>query len=81
MHAGARAAPAEVNDELLHIARVVGPRLVEDGMFLVGLDVAGGRLLEINVFSPGGLGSAERMTGVDFAPVVLDAIEHRRAMH
>ncbi len=28
-------------------------------MFLVGLDIVGDKLMEINVFSPGGLGSAE----------------------
>ena len=31
-----------------------------NGMFLVGLDVVGGKLMEINVFSPGGLGSAQK---------------------
>ncbi len=29
-------------------------------MFLVGLDIVGDKLMEINVFSPGGLGSAQK---------------------
>lgn len=33
--------------------------LVEDGMFFVGLDIVKDKLLELNVFSPGGLGSPE----------------------
>jgi glutathione synthase len=33
-------------------------RLVQDSMFFVGLDIAGDRLMEINVFSPGGCWAA-----------------------
>ena len=33
-------------------------------MFLVGLDIVGDKLLEINVFSPGGLRSAQSFEGV-----------------
>ena len=36
-------------------------------MFLVGLDIVGDKLMEINVFSPGGLGSAQSFEGVNFA--------------
>jgi glutathione synthase/RimK-type ligase-like ATP-grasp enzyme len=47
------AAPAEVTDTMLRIAEVIRPKLVRDGMFFVGVDIAGDKLLEINVFSPG----------------------------
>lgn len=70
--------PAEVTDELLALIGKVGSKLRADGMFLVGLDIAGDKLMEINVFSPGGLWSIERHTGVDFCPVILDAIEATR---
>jgi glutathione synthase len=46
-------------------------------MFLVGLDIVGRCLLEINVFSPGGLGSAEQCTGADFTGAVVDALEKK----
>lgn len=75
MRAGARAEPAAIDATVLRLAERVGPRLASDGMFLVGLDIAGDQVLEVNVFSPGGLGSAQRTTGVDFVPAVLDAIE------
>ena len=48
------------------IAEIVRPKLVRDGMFLVGLDIVGDKLMEINVFSPGGLGSAAKFEKVDF---------------
>lgn len=75
MSAGATAEAAEVDDDILRLAALVKPRLMDDGMFLVGLDIVGRCLLEINVFSPGGLGSAQQCTGVDFTGAVLDGLE------
>jgi glutathione synthase len=75
MRVGGTMAPAEVDATILRLAALVGPRLADDGMFFVGLDIVGDRLLEINVFSPGGLGSVQRTTGVDFTGPVLDALE------
>jgi len=74
LHAGGHLASAEVNDTALRIAEIVRPKLVQDGMFLVGLDVVGDKLMEINVFSPGGLGSAQKLTKVNFSRVVIDAL-------
>ncbi len=67
IHAGGKLAAAEVTDEALRIAEIVRPKLVQDGMFLVGLDIVGDKLMEINVFSPGGLGSAQKLTKVNFS--------------
>lgn len=77
MRAGATAAAAEVTDAMLRIAEVVRPKLVMDGMFLVGLDIAGDKLMEINVFSPGGLGSVKKHQNVDFASVIVEALEQK----
>src|SRR5262249_51632675 len=60
-------APADLDEDALRIAAAVGPQLAADGLFLVGLDIAGDRLLEANVFSPGGLTGAERLEGVPFS--------------
>jgi glutathione synthase len=77
VHAGGKTARAEVNDEMLEIAKVVRPRLERDGMFLVGLDIAGDKLLEINVFSPGGLGTAASLEEVDFTAAVIEGLEQK----
>ncbi len=77
MTAGGHAVKATIGDDLLNIAGAVGPRLREDGLFLVGLDIVGGKLLEINTISPGGLYSAARLEGVDFAAAVIRAIERK----
>lgn len=77
MSAGGSAVEVKITDEMLHIAEVVRPKLIADGMFLVGLDLAGDKLMEINVFSPGGLGSVKQLQGVDFARVVIEALEQK----
>ena len=75
IHAGGRLRRAELNDTMLELAEVVRPRLVEDGMFLVGLDIVGDKLMEINVYSPGGLGSAQKFEKVNFTRAVLNALQ------
>lgn len=77
LHAGGKLAKAVITDEMLELAEVVRPRLVQDGMFLVGLDIVGSKLMEINVFSPGGLGSAQKFEKADFASAVITALERK----
>ncbi len=77
IHAGGRLAPAVITDVHLRVAEIVRPKLVQDGMFLVGLDIVGDKLMEINVFSPGGLGSAQKFEKVNFCHGVLDALENK----
>ena len=77
IHAGGTVAKAEVTDTALRIAEVIRPKLVMDGMFLVGLDIVGDKLMEINVFSPGGLGSAQEHEKVDFSRAVIEALERK----
>ena len=77
VHAGGRLRPAEVTEAILGVADMVRPRLVEDGMFLVGLDIVGTKLLEINVFNPGGLGSAQLFERVQFTHAVIAALQRK----
>lgn len=77
IHAGGRLRRAEPDDVMFRLAEMVRPRLVEDGMFLVGLDVVGDKLMEINVFSPGGLGSAQKFEKVNFTRHVLESLQRK----
>lgn len=77
MHSGGEAVPAEVDATMLQLVEIVAPKLSADGMFLVGLDIVGDKLMEINVFTPGGLGSAQSATGVDFAGLVIEDLERK----
>lgn len=77
VHAGGKIQQATVTSEMLKIVEIVRPKLVQDGMFLVGLDIVGDKLMEINVFSPGGLGSAQRFEKVNFPHAVINALERK----
>jgi glutathione synthase len=80
MHAGGEAKAVKVTDEMLHLVEMVKPKLIQDGMFLVGLDIVGNKLMEVNVFSPGGLGSAGHLQEQDFAGAVIEALEHKAVL-
>ncbi|WP_077966434.1 glutathione synthetase [Ensifer adhaerens] len=77
IHASGTAARVDITPQILEIAEMVRPKLIEDGMFLVGLDIVGDKILEINVFTPGGLGSMHELYKVDFAAAVIEAIERK----
>lgn len=77
IHAGGKLAQAEITKEMLDIVEIVRPKLVQDGMFLVGLDIVGNKLMEINVFTPGGLGSAQKFEGANFSHAVIQSLERK----
>jgi len=77
IHAGGKLAEAKIGHDALRLAEIVRPKLVQDGMFLTGLDIVGDKLMEINVFSPGGLGSAQKFTKVNFCRYVIDALKRK----
>jgi len=77
IHAGGTKERAVIDDRALRIAEIVRPKLVLDGMFLVGLDIVGSKLMEINVFSPGGIGSAQSFENVNFAHAIVLALERK----
>ena len=77
IHAGGKLREAIITDQHLRIAEIVRPKVVQDGMFLVGLDIVGDKLMEINVFSPGGLGSAQKFAKINFATHVIEALARK----
>ena len=77
IHAGGKKKQAIVDDTILYLAEVVRPKIVQDGMFLVGLDIVGDKLMEINVFTPGGLGTAQSFENVKFTKTVIEALERK----
>lgn len=57
------------------IAEALGPRLAERGLLLVGLDVIGDHLTEINVTSPTCFVEITQQTGCHVAALFIDALE------
>ncbi|MDD5240774.1 MAG: glutathione synthase [Sulfuricella sp.] len=73
--AGARGVAQPLSARDLKIAATLGPKLREAGLFLVGLDVIGDYLTEINVTSPTGMQEIASQTGFDVAGMFVDALE------
>ena len=61
------------------IAEALGPVLAARGLLLVGLDVIGDCLTEINVTSPTGFQEITQQSGFDVAAVFVDALEREFA--
>ena len=79
MHVGGRAEPLEMTDSDREICARIGPELRRRGFVLVGIDVIGDRLTEINVTSPTGIREVKRFGGADIAALFWDAVEARRS--
>ncbi len=75
IHVGGRAQLATIDANDKTLAATLGPRLRKDGLFFVGVDVMGDKLLEINVTSPTLVQELKREGGPDLAAVVLDHLE------
>ena len=80
MHAGGKAHKVQYTEQMEELVNLVRPKLMNDGMFLAGLDIVGSKLMEVNVFSPGGLGSCEHLYEVDFTQPVIEALERKVGM-
>ena len=75
IHVGAKVVKATLDDADRRIIAAVGPRLRQDGLVFVGLDVIGGLLTEVNVTSPTGIQQMARLDGENYAAAVIDRFE------
>jgi glutathione synthase len=72
-----RAQPLSARDR--EIAEEIGPTLAARGLLLVGLDVIGDFLTEVNVTSPTCFQEIADQTGFDVAAMFIDALERQLA--
>jgi glutathione synthase len=75
--AGGKGVAQPLSESDLTIARHLGPILAARGLLLVGLDIIGDRLTEINVTSPTCFQEITQQTGWDVAARFIDALEAR----
>ncbi|MGH8672028.1 MAG: glutathione synthase, partial [Burkholderiales bacterium] len=73
--AGAKGVAQPLSERDREIATVLGPPLKEAGLFLVGLDVIGDYLTEINVTSPTCMREIMDQTSFNVAGMAIDALE------
>lgn len=73
--AGGKGVAQPLSENDWKIADALGPKLRELGLFLVGLDVIGNYLTEINVTSPTGFQEITAQSGFNVAGMFVDALE------
>jgi glutathione synthase len=71
IHVGGSVEACEVTKEERALVADIAPRLKEDGLIFVGLDVIGGKLTEVNVTSPTGIQQLSQHEGRDRAIDVI----------
>lgn len=77
--AGATGVARPLNARDRWLAGQIGPKLREQGMIFVGLDVIGDYVTEINVTSPTGIREIDKQCGTDIGGLLMSAIERRLA--
>ncbi|MDH3689284.1 MAG: glutathione synthase [Gammaproteobacteria bacterium] len=75
LDAGGTAHSAELNQHDLEICEALKSPLLDQGVYFAGIDVIGGRLIEINVTSPTGLQELCRFSGKDFHHDIIAGLE------
>ena len=75
--AGARGVAQPLTPRHKEIAAALGPALAKRGLLVVGLDVIGDWLTEVNVTSPTCFREIQDQTGFDVAGMFLDALEKK----
>ncbi len=77
IHAGGKAFRHEITNKEREICERIGPKLREDGLYFVGVDIIGEKLIEINCVSPGGIPRINELTGLRLESDVVDFIEEK----
>lgn len=77
MHVGGARKRCEFSATEQRICGLLRPRLLADGLFFVGVDVVGDKVLEINVFAPGGIHNINELYAMNVGRVVVEDLERR----
>lgn len=75
MAVGGRVAKAEITPREQEICATLAPKLREDGLYFVGIDVIGGYLTEVNVTSPTGIREIDRLNSTCLGKEVIQWVE------
>ena len=84
MHVGGARKRSDFTEAEARICELLRPRLVADGLYFVGVDLVGDKILEINVFAPGGIHNINELYSIDVATEIIRDLERRvelRALH
>ncbi len=77
IHIGGTRKMAEFTKVEERIAEAIQTKLVSDGLYFVGADIVGDKLLEINVFCPGGINNINELYDINVGAHVIEDLEKR----
>ncbi len=73
--AGGTSAKHKLTKEEVKLCRRIGEKLVRDGLYFAGLDLIGGKLIEVNVMSPGAITEFNRLNKTKLQVKIIDYLE------
>jgi glutathione synthase len=77
MHVGGSRRRADFSEAEARICELLRPRLAADGLYFVGVDLVGDKILEINVFAPGGIHNINELYDIDVGTAVIRDLERK----
>ncbi|MGK0291435.1 MAG: glutathione synthase [bacterium] len=76
VHAGGSVVKHSLSKIEKLLCKHIGPKLIRDGLFFVGVDVINGKLIEVNVLSPGGIMRINQLNRVKLQKKIIDFAEN-----
>jgi len=77
IHQGGTGTVVDITADMWEIIDSINQKIIADGMYFVGLDIVGSKLLEINVNSAGGLAKTNEVQQKDFAAPIIIHLEEK----
>ncbi|MFH2059808.1 MAG: YheC/YheD family protein [Pseudomonadota bacterium] len=77
VHAGALAFKHVITKRQREICEIIKPKLIKDGLFFVGIDIIGDKLIEVNCVSPGGIPRINLFDNCKLELKVVDFVEQK----
>ncbi|MCG8567341.1 MAG: glutathione synthase [Desulfobacterales bacterium] len=77
VHAGALATPHVLTPAQKDLCERIRDKLVSDGLYFVGIDVIGDKLVEVNCISPGGIPRINQFDHTKLEVKIIDFIEEK----
>ncbi len=75
--AGGSVAKHSLTKQEKALCKQIGPKLIKDGLYFVGLDLIGEKLVEVNVMSPGGITYMNKVYKTRLQEKVIDFVESK----
>ena len=75
MAVGGRVEKTEITARENEICRLIEPKLMQDGLYLVGIDVIGGYLTEVNVTSPTGIREIDLLNKTSLGKQIIACLD------